>query len=226
MSTKKKRCYDNLHTFICRLLKNYEPKASMTAECKDIINHLMRDLSLRYITCSVALCRHATKVTIDSNAIVTLTKIWIDKPEPLLEFAYDTWDYYSQNTTKGIKKHLKAGLILPPARFKEMFKEHQGINQQIGEPAYIFLTAIIEAVFGLIITQAINIAKIENRTTITGLYLFHAINSEPVAYLRPLFNNNFIAGFGRIGNVLLFDAQKRYLQRKSSYHYTTESDSE
>lgn len=224
MSTKKKqRCYDNLHTFIYRLLKHYDPKANMTAECKDILNHLIRDLSLRYITGCVALCRYAKKVTIDSNAIETLTNVWISTPDQLLDFAHDTWDVYSQNTTKGIKKHLKAGLFLPPARFQELFREYRGADQKIGEPAYIFLTAVIEAVFGLILDEAIQIAKLEQKITVTGVHLFQAINSRSLAHLYPLFNNSFVAGFGYVGNTLLFDAQQQYLQRKEQRRHSKES---
>nr|QBK87604.1 MAG: histone 2A-domain-containing protein [Marseillevirus LCMAC201] len=213
---KTARTYDKLHTFIYHLLKHYDPKANMTAECKDILNHLIRDLSLRYITASVELCRYAKKVTIDFNAIETLTRIWIVTPDSILDFAHDTWTMYSQNTTIGIKKERRAGLFLPPARFKELFREYRGANQKIGEPAYIFLTAIIEAIFGLIIESAIKLVQGEKKITVTGLHVYRAINSSDFAYLYPLFRNSFIAGFGYIGDIQLINAQKRYLISK--YH--------
>lgn len=213
MSTKKsQRHYDNLHTFIYRLLKKYDSSANMTVECKDIINQLMRDLSIRYVIGCVALCRHAKKVTIDSNAVEALTKIWLNNTEPL-DFAHDIWEKYSQNNTKGIGKHIKAGLCLPPARFKDIFREYRGVDQQIGEPAYIFLTAIMEYIFGAILQKAILLAKQDNKITITGAHVFQAINSSTLSYFAPLFNNSFVAGFGYIGNNLLYDAQYRYLSR-------------
>nr|QBK88134.1 MAG: histone 2A-domain-containing protein [Marseillevirus LCMAC202] len=213
---KKVRSYDNLHTFIYRLLKHYDPKANMTAECKDILNHLIRDLSLHYITACVELCRYAKKVTIDSNAIETLTNIWITNPDYLIDFAHDTWDVYSQNTTKGIKKSCRAGLFLPPARFRELFREYRGANQKIGEPAYIFLTAVIEAIFGLIIERAVHLARDEHKITVSGLHIYNAINSKDFSHLYPLWNNSFIAGFGYIGNTLLQNAQERYIERKQN----------
>ena len=213
---KKQRRYDNLHTFIYRLLKHYNPKANMTAECKDILNHLIRDLGMRYVTGCVSLCRYAKKVTIDSNTVITLTNVWLEDPGRLLDFAHDTWDVYTQNTTKGLKKNLKAGLFLPPARFQELFREYRGADQKIGEPAYIFLTAIIEAIFGMILEKAIQVANNDNKITITGIHIFQAINSKTLAFLSPLFKNSFIAGFGYASNTLLFDAQDRYLCRKYS----------
>jgi len=188
---KKVRSYDNLHTFIYRLLKHYDPKANMTAECKDILNHLIRDLSLHYITACVELCRYAKKVTIDSNAIETLTNIWITNPDYLIDFAHDTWDVYSQNTTKGIKKSCRAGLFLPPARFRE-------------------------AIFGLIIERAVHLARDEHKITVSGLHIYNAINSKDFSHLYPLWNNSFIAGFGYIGNTLLQNAQERYIERKQN----------
>ena len=208
------RTYNKLHTFIYHLLKHYDPNANMTAECKDILNHLIRDLSLRYITASVELCRYAKKVTIDFNAIETLTRIWIVTPNTILDFAHDTWNRYSQNNTVGMRKERRAGLFLPPARFKELFREYRGANQKIGEPAYIFLTAIVEAIFGLIIERAIKLTRGDKKITVTGLYIYRAINSSDFAYLYPLFHNSFIAGFGYIGDTKLLDAQQQYLTRK------------
>ena len=112
--------------------------------------------------------------------------------------------------------------FLPPARFQELFREYRGANQKIGEPAYIFLTAVIEAVFGLILDEAVQIAKLEQRVTVSGVHLFQAINSSSLAHLHPLFNNSFIAGFGYVGNTLLFDAQQQYLQRKEQCYHSKE----
>ena len=88
----------------------------MTGECKDILNHLVQDLALRYITGCVELCRYSKKITIDSNAIETLTNMWINKPDYLIDFAHDTLDVYSQNTSKGLKKNRRTNLNFSPTR--------------------------------------------------------------------------------------------------------------
>ncbi len=205
------RHYDNFHTFIYRVLKQVNPVVNMTGECKDILNNLIQDLALRYITGCVELCRYAKKITIDSNAIETLTNMWMRTPDYLIDFAHDTWDTYSQNTGKGIRKNQRAGLCFPPSRFLEMFREYRGAKQKIGEPAYIFLTAIIEAICELIIKQAIIVMKKDGKTTLAGIHVYCALYSKDLDFLIPLFNDTFIAGFGSIGNNLLINSQKHYL---------------
>ncbi len=211
LSKKTVRHYDKLHVFIQRLLKHHHPTANMTAECKDILNYIARDLSIRYINASVALCRYAKKATIDSNAIETLTYIWSSNPEELVSIAHHVLDVYTQNHTKGITKHQRAGLILPPARFQEMFRQYRGADQKISETSYIFLTAIIESVITRIIDHAVQLVE-ENKTTVGGLHVYRAIIE--LIDLHPLLGNLFIAGFGYI-DIHLLDSQTCYLERNA-----------
>lgn len=211
--TIKTRRYDNFHTFIYRVLKKVDPTVNMTSECKDILNHLIQDLALRYITGCVELCRYSKKITIDSNAIEALTNMWIGNPNYLIDFAHDTWDVYSHNTGKGLKKNYRAGLIFPPTRFLEMFREYRGAKQKIGEPSYIFLTAVIEAICRLTIEQSIIVMNMDHKLTVSGLHVYRALYSKELQYLVPLFQNSFIAGFGTIGNTLLVDSQRYYLKK-------------
>jgi histone H3/H4 len=200
----KKRNYSNFHIFIHHLLKYCDPRASMTAECTDILNNIISEIALRYIRASVELCRHCKKIVIDSNAIETLTNIWLVKSKVLLDFAHNKWEKYSERKNKkGIRKQNRAGLHIPPARICTVFRNYIGNGQQVGEPAYIFLTAIVEKIIELILREAISLIHIDHKKTINGNYIYRAMNSEHLDYLLPLMDKFFIAGFGNIGNKML-----------------------
>lgn len=193
MVLEKSRRYDNLHVFIYRILKNECETANMTAECKDILNQLVRDLAERYVTCAVHLCRHAKKVTIDSNNIIAITKIWMTDPSDILDFAHTVWDRYSNNHEKGLKKNERAGVEIQPSRIKEIFHEYRGGNQNVGETAYIFLTAILEFVIKELLKESIRCAKSDKKITLSGSHVYQALKQFKY---NNLFGNYMIAGLG------------------------------
>jgi histone H3/H4 len=199
VNNDEKRNYNNFHIFITRIAKSINKNINLTIEAKDILNILLKDLTIKYIKNAVELTRYAKKITIDSNTITTLTIMWIDNPD-IIEQSHIIWDKYSQNKLKGIKKHKRAGLYLPPSRIFELFKEYRGVKQKIGEPAYIFLTAIIEYIIREILLNAYNIVKSQNKKTITEEFIYLAINSKELKYLQPLFYNTIICGFGYLNN--------------------------
>ena len=221
MSTTKKRNYTHFHIFIHHLLQYCDSTASMTNDCKDILNHIVREVCLHYIRGCVDLCKHAKKVVIDSNAIETLTNIWFDEPKILLDFAHDKWEKYSdpktRNNKKGMRKEQKAGLHLSPSRICALFRENISAGQQVGEPSYIFLTAIVEKIIELIIRDAIILTHIDHKKTINGLYIYRAMNSERLEYLFPLLGDFLIAGFGTVGNVMLTTSQQEYLLKHKRF---------
>jgi histone H3/H4 len=190
------RNYTNYHIFITRIVKNVDKNINISVEAKDILNNLIKDLIFKYISNSVELCRYAKKITIDSNTITTLTIMWIDNNSLMLEYAHTVWDKYSKNDIKGIKKGVKSGLCIPPSRIFESFKEYKGVNQKIGEPAYIFLTAIIEYIIKQIITYSFSLVKQDNKITINEEYIYRSLNSTELRYLQPLFYNTIICGYG------------------------------
>jgi len=203
-----RRCYSKFHTFICKLVSGTQPKANITAEAKDILNSLIYDLCDRYAQHAARLCKHGGKITLDSNAIETLTKIWLgEDSEPLLESAHTAWENYSQCERKGVTKYVKAGLQLPPTRIKNIIGEQLLKGQKIGETCYIFLTAIIEYVIKSLVVCAIDLGAEESKVTVNGRLLYNAINSSEMRLWRPLFPNTFIAGFGVVGDQMLMDTQ-------------------
>lgn len=186
------RNYNNLHIFIHRLLRDIDPKMNMTGECKDILNSLIKNLAKEYVQNAIILCRHAKKITIDSNTITTLNKIWIDDLD-LEEFTHIVWDRYSENVEKGLKKDRKAGLNLQPSRIQEILKEYRGGDQKIGDTAVIFLTATLEFILRNLLVGAIQGAKRENKITVSGAYVYSALTEFKY---RSVFKDYFIAGYG------------------------------
>ena len=189
------RDYSNLHTFIHNLLKNCGEKYILTAEAKDILNNMTSNLVKRYAMAATQLCIYADKVTIDSNVISTLTKLWARTPSTLLENAHEVWRYYLQNTVKGLSKHRRAGLCIPPARIETVIKEYQGIKQKIGEAAAIFLAAIVEQLLLNLLKQIIK--DLGTRVTITGAHIYKAV---PDLAEDLLFQNTFIPGYGLLND--------------------------
>lgn len=213
MSTKKSRCYTNFHTFIYKLLKTHDTTTNITGESKDILNGIIQDLAFKYVTASALITKHAKRITIDFNAIETLTKVWLKGTDNIIHFANTMWDNYLKNTTKNIKKYERAGLTLPPSRIYETFKEYKLSNQKIGESSYVYLTAIIEYIISMILTEAIILAHQDNKITITGLHIYNAIHSAQMSNFRPLFKDTFFAGFGYADNKLLLESQQKYVTK-------------
>ena len=91
---------------------------------------------------AVELASFHNKITIDADVIINLARIW-DTPAEIISKATDSWHMYSA-TVSG-KKAARAGLTLPPARIRAVLAAMARKGQQIGEPAVIILTSIIEA---------------------------------------------------------------------------------
>lgn len=186
-----KRTYNNFQVFIYRILKREDPKFNISAEAKEMLNQLIAEIALKYIKASIALCIYAKRITIDSKAISALTMMWILEPEPILTFASEAWERYTTNTTVGIKKGQRAGLYLPPTRFKGLFAKYVTVQQMIGESGYIYLTAIIEYFLCEILHKGC--ASLTDTLTLKGWHLCEAIQDLPP--LLDLFEGNlFIAG--------------------------------
>lgn len=208
------RHYSNFHTFISKLGKDCNSSINITAEAKDIINGLVYGVCEKYAQYGTRLCKYGSKITLDSNIIKTLTRIWLGPyANELIEYANNVWDTYSSSDLKGVSKYTKAGIQLPPTRIRNILSEYLLMHQKIGETCYIFLTAIIEYIIRKLLNHAILLASKESKITITGRFLYLAINSVEFEDLRPLFTDIFIAGFGSIGDQMLLDAQESLLDK-------------
>jgi len=192
------RKYNSFNSFIIKLIKNIDSEIIIATETKDYLDSITHIIAEKYINGCVELCRHAEKITIDSTAIMTLTKIWIDQPFAMViaKYAHGVWDLYSQNMTRGLKKSKRANLFLPPTRIHKMFCERAAKGQKISETAYIFLTAIIEMTITDICKKAISKARGDNKKMLSGGHIWRAMQSRELEYIDPLFKGIFFSGFG------------------------------
>lgn len=193
---EKKRYYRNFHTFIRKMIKGCDLTINVTAECKDLLNDLLLNLSGWYVTNCVKLSKYSNKITIDADAVKVVTRLRMDISDQLIDYAHTVWSAYTLNTSKGAKKETKAGLYFPPARVKEMFQRAKYLDQKIGESSYIFLTAVLEYVFMSIVKHSINITRSNGLRTITGATVYSVLQSEELKWASPLFKDYFIAGLG------------------------------
>jgi len=194
------RSFTKFHKFNCKLLKSIDSTISITAEAKDIINELIYIIAKRYAVTSSQLCNYSKKVTLDHNAIKTLTKIWIlnNDCNILIDYCYTIWEIYANNNIKGITKHARAGIYLPPSRIKTIVLNYLLKGQQLGETFYIFLAIIINNIISQLLQLCIKLAKKDNKYIINGDYIYQSITSNEMKNYKQLFNNIFVCGFGYV----------------------------
>jgi len=206
------RCYTKFHKFLCKLLANCDEEYTISLEAKDILDQLVHFIATRYAKACRDLSLYSQKVTLDSECIVTITRIWFgdECSNELLEYAYNVWEYYTTNTSRGITKHARAGLHLPPSRIKNIFRDQLLQRQQLGETCYLFTTAIIEYIITAILNNCI---KLSSKKMVTGVYIFNTLNSKEIQKYKPIFKNIFIAGFGYIGDETLIARQELLVEK-------------
>lgn len=198
--------YNSLYSFIQKIIKELYPVAKVPRECKDLLNDLAIKICIDYITAGAKLCRHANRVTINSDAIVAITNVWLwSFDHSLISFAGDVWEEYINSDKKGSKKYVKAGLRISPTRIKKITQPFIYAGQSIGETAYIYLAAIIERILLDIFAQ---IPTTQSIITVCDIY--NTINR--IEYLQKLLYGYFIAGVGTIGNKVLATNRKHYLK--------------
>jgi len=135
-----KKNYDNFHSFIQKFVKS-KFKFTLSFDAKDTINELIKIITEKYIAKCVELARYANRITVDSVAVSTLTKMWFPyEADELLTSCHKYWDYYTTINTKERKKIF----FLQPSRFKSFFLNQKYQNQKISETAPVYLCCILE----------------------------------------------------------------------------------
>lgn len=191
-----KKCYTNFHKFISKLIKRCSNNIQITEECKDILNHLIRVITQLFISGCTQLVMYSKKVTINPDTLRCLVLMWFnpDTADKIIQYYNNHWEYYSNNSVKGIRKSERADLSLPPSRIRELYKKSLPHGQQLGEPCYVCLTAIVEYMLREILSIAIDLLRIENKHIMHGRHLFAAL--QQCTQLHPVFKNTIVVGYG------------------------------
>jgi len=180
----KVKNYDNLHLFIQKFVRS-KYKFTLSFDAKDTINEVIKLVSEKYITKCIELAKYSDKITIDSLAITTLTKIWFpNEANDILNHCTKKWDCYN-SFEKAEKKKI---FYLQPSRFRNFFIVHKYTNQHISETATVYLCCILEYILNSIFME-IN----TNVEIVKSIHIYDIIYDTP--FLKIFFKEYmFLSG--------------------------------
>lgn len=200
---KAGRNYDNLHTYIYRLLKNLNLRLNMSNECKDILNLLILNVASNIVELAVKLTRYSKKQTITADTIKTSLGLLLGDCKEICDFCEKAVNKYNNDKTKNITKAKRSDLILPPPRFKHILDSHKYAQQQIGVSSYIFLTASLEFFLSSLLSQAIEYLIEDNKITMNINYIYKGLQHQNLNIYQPFFKNVLLGCNGN-GNLDIY----------------------
>lgn len=226
-----KRSYDTFHTFIARLLHS-EDNASINHVAKDLVNDLIMEFSARLTQFTVELVQFSGQKTITSAAFRTAALLEFGRENPAVAFADSVLDTFKNSKVTGNNSE-KAGLTLPPARFKTTIEKYSHSDQNIGGNAHIYLTALVEYVSRQILKMSLVETLAEKKRTIDGIHLQSALGHSSLATYMNVVGPLYLVPNGLYTNrdtraVLQKDLYKRIkkTQRKSRNNKKSKTEAE
>lgn len=187
--------YDNYNIYICRILQKNKD-VNISKDAKNMLNDIIKEITKKYIDSCILLTSHSKRSTIDDNSVILTTELFILNKEicnDIIKYTNDVWEKYSINILKETNKNNKAGLILPPSRFKKILKKKSLEGQMIGESSYIYLTAVIEYILSLILKK---VCKELKTKTITDIDVYSSI--KEFVFLHLLLKDMYFVGLDNI----------------------------
>lgn len=180
-----KRSYDTFHTFIARLIKT-EGDLCITQEAKDLTNGLIMRIGNSLIKYAVDVVNQSDKKTLSSSAFRCVAQLEYGRSDPAITFADSVLAKFKASTVEGDNSK-KAGLVLPPARFKTLIEKYKTSTLNVGGNAHIYLTALVEFIALQVIKTSLAATLADRKRTINDLHFHTALgHSSLSSYMRAL----------------------------------------
>jgi len=184
-SKATKRSYDTFHTFIARLLRK-EGDLCITQETKDLANGLIMRVATNIARYAVELVNQSEQKTISSRAFRCVAQLEYGRSDPSIAFADGVLAAFKASKVSGNNSE-KAGLVLPPARFKTIIEKYKSSSQNVGGNSHIYLTALVEHMAMQVLKTSLAVTISESKRTISDLHLQTALgHSSLAAYMNAV----------------------------------------
>jgi len=199
-----KRNYDTFHTFIARLIKT-EGDLCITQEAKDLTNGLIMRIATSLIKYAVDVVNQSDKKTLSSSAFRCVAQMDYGRNDPAIAFADSVLAKFKDSKVSGNNSE-KAGLVLPPARFKTLIERYKTSTLNVGGNAHVYLTALVESIALQVIKTSLAATLADRKRTINDMHFHTALghgslsaytNSLGPIYLVP--NGLYTNGVTRAG---------------------------
>lgn len=194
-----KRSYNSFHTFINRLIKTEEGEHCITQEAKDLTNNLIVLISNKFIKYAIDLLYTTDKKTISADVFRCVASLEYGRNDPCVKFADTVLNTFKTSKVSG-NNIKKAGLILPPARFKTLIEQYRPARYNIGGNAHIYLTALVEYVTREIIKSSLEVTVSESKRTISDFHFQMALGSRNLSTYMSAVGSLYIVPNGLYSN--------------------------
>jgi hypothetical protein len=200
-ATVSRRTYDSLQTFIVRIIKtNFD--LCVTQESKDILDLLLVKLTKHLVKRASDLVDETNKQTITTDTLRCVSELEYGIGNDSVAYAdaallrYKKIRDESKKTNTQVSNADKAGLQLPPARFKTIMENYKYSKQNTGGDSFIYLTAVVEFILLKILTAARPIVVDDDKKTISDLHLRKAMGSESAAKFVSTLGPLYVVPYG------------------------------
>jgi histone H2A len=182
---KKKKNYDSFDIFINKILKQVHPDTGITSKASDFLNNLIHAYISKIMKAANLLLLKAKQKTLNNRVIGTAVRIQLPgelKTHAVSEATKAVTKYNARTIVKKSERKkgepkgtsYAAGLQLSVPRISKIMRQ-VSFADNLGKPAAIYMTAVIEYLLAEILELAGNAARDNNKSRISSKFIFMAI---------------------------------------------------